>query len=148
MDGLSKILVQTGDLVPVLESITTGAKAAGEILDTLEKLSIDWYLSEEGTLMIRYWQVGAENFVSPERAAVIRSSKKSAGQVDELDWLSKNLQDVRAQFGGQWVAVYNNAIVAAAPDLAHLMSKITEFDRPLITFIPADPVVWNFAYAH
>jgi hypothetical protein len=28
------------------------------------------------------------------------------------------------------------------------MNQISEYDRPLITFIPAEPVVWTFTYAN
>jgi hypothetical protein len=97
--------------------------------------------------MIKYWQIGAEDFVPSEQVAVIRSDRPSPDQGDELDWLSKNLPNVRGRYGGQWVAVYNNEIIAAAPDLPDLIRQIGGFDRPLITFIPAEPVVWTFTYA-
>jgi len=139
---------QIGYLKPFFESVTTGAKCPEEILRTLSKYGIDWYVTEKGTLMIRYWQIGAEGFVSPERAAMIRSTKESPGQADELDWLSKNLQNVRSEFGNNWIAVCNNAVVAAAPNLPDLMNRVTGLDRPLVTFIPAEPVVWTFTYAH
>src|SRR3990172_7429088 len=45
------------------------------------------------------------------------------------------------------VAVYSNEIVASALNLSDLMSHITKFDKPLVTFIPSEPVVWNFTYA-
>jgi hypothetical protein len=136
------------DLLPIIDSVTTGAKSPEEILDTLEKYGIEWYLSEGGTLMIKYWQVGAEGFVTPEKAAIIMSTRQSPDQADELDWLSKNLQSIRDQFAGQWVAVHGNAVVAGAPDLSDLMNQITEYNRPFITFIPADPVLWTFTYAN
>jgi len=125
----------------------SGKKSPGESLETLDKIGIEWYVTEEGTLMIKYWQIGAEDFVPSEQAAIIRSDRPSPEQGDELDWLSKNLPNVRGRYGGQWVAVYNNEIVAAAPDLPDLIRQIGGFDRPLITFIPAEPVVWTFTYA-
>ena len=126
---------------------TSGTKSPEEFLETLDKIGIEWYVTEKGTLMIKYWQIGAEDFVPSEQAAAIRSDRPSPEQGDELDWLSKNLQNVRGRYGGQWVAVYNNEIVAAAPDLPDLIRQIGGFDRPLITFIPAEPVVWTFTYA-
>ena len=126
---------------------TSGTKSPEEFLEALDKIGIEWYVTEKGTLMIKYWQIGAEDFVPSEQAAVIRSDRPSPDQGDELDWLSKNLPNVRGRYGGQWVAVYNNEIIAAAHDLPDLIRQIGGFDRPLITFIPAEPVVWTFTYA-
>jgi len=126
---------------------TSGTKSPKEFLETLDKIGIEWYVTEKGTLMIKYWQIGAEDFVPSEQAAIIRSDRPSPEQGDELDWLSKNLPNARGRYGGQWIAVYNNEIVAAAPDLPDLIRQIGGFDRPLITFIPAEPVVWTFTYA-
>jgi len=126
---------------------SSGTKSPEEFLETLDKLRIEWFVTEKGTLMIKYWQIGAEDFVPPEQAAIIRSDRPGPEQAGELDWLSKNLPNVRGQYSGQWVAVYNNEIVAAAPDLSVLIRQIGGFDRPLITFIPTDPVVWTFTYA-
>ena len=126
---------------------TSGTKSPEEFLETLDKIGIEWYVTEKGTLMIKYWQIGAEDSVPSEQAAMICSDRPSPEQGDDLDWLSKNLPNVRGRYGGQWVAVYNDEIVAAAPDLPDLMRQIGGFDRPLITFIPAEPVVWTFTYA-
>lgn len=125
----------------------SGTKSPEEFLETLDKFEIEWHVTEKGTLMIKYWQIGAEDFVPPEQAAVIRFDRPSPEHGDELDWLSKNLPNVRGRYSGQWVAVYINEIVAAAPVLSDLIRQIGGFDRPLITFIPVDPVVWTFTYA-
>lgn len=143
----AKVYKETSDFKSIIESVTTGTKSSDEVLKTLDKIGIESYVTEEGDLMIRYWQVGAENFVSPEQAAIIRAGRPSPEQSDELDWLSKNLQNIRNKYGGQWVAIYNNEIVASALNLPELMNQITKFDRPLITFIPSEPIVWTFTYA-
>jgi len=127
--------------------ITTGPGSPEEILDTLTKFGIDWFVTEEGTLMIKYWQVAAEGFVSAEQAAVIRSTQPFSNQGDSLDWLTNNLPDIRKQYGGQWVAIHSNHIVASALNLPDLLTKAAGFDTPLITFVSAEPVVWNFTYA-
>ncbi len=137
---------QVEELKVFFTPVSTGAKSPEEILETLGKYGIEWHLTEEGTLMIRYWQVVAEGFVSPEKAAAIRSMASSPGQGNELDWLSKNLQRVREEYGGQWVAVYDDRIVATDRNLSELMNQIGEFERPLITFIPLEPTVWTFTY--
>lgn len=131
----------------VVSSTLTGAKSPEEILRTLDRFDIDWYVTEEGTLMIRYWQVGAEEFVSQEQVAIIRATRSSPKEGDELDWLGKNLQSIREQYGGRWVAIYRSEIVTSATNLPELMNQTSELDRPLITFIPEDPIVWTFTYA-
>ena len=126
---------------------TTGAKSPEEVLEALSKFGIEWYLTEEGTLMIRYWQLGAEGFLSPEQAATIRSANPTPPESNELDWLSKNLQDVLRSYPGRWIAIYLNKIATAAETLPELMNQLSGIDKPFITFIPRDPVVWTFTYA-
>lgn len=129
----------------IVTSVSTGSTSSGEV--TLKRLGGNTHDTAKGVLMFRYWQSTAENFVSPEQAAVVRTGQPSPEQGDKLEWLSSNLQDVCRGYGGQWIAVYNNGIVASALNLSDLMSHITEFDKPLVTFIPSEPVVWNFTYA-
>ena len=131
----------------IIISTPTRAKSPEETLESLTEFDIDWYVTEEGTLMIRYWQIAAEDFVSQEQAAEIRLTRQSPEQSDKLDWLSKNLQSIRSKYAGQWIAIYDNRIVAAATNLPDLMNKVIEFDRPFITFISSDQVVWDFTYA-
>lgn len=141
--GLEKVEA----LKNIIVSTSTGAKPPQEILEDLTRFDIDWHVTEEGTLMLRYWRIEAEGFVSPEQAAIIRSTTQSPDQSDELDWLSKNLQSIRQDYAGQWIAICGNRIVAAATDLPNLMNQISQFDKPFITFIPADQIVWTFTYA-
>jgi len=138
---------EVGDLKAVIESITIEAQSPAEVLYALDNLGIESYLTEEGHLMIRYWQIGAEDFVPAEQASIIRTSRPLPDQSDNMDWLSKNLQTIRREYGGKWVAVYDERVVASASNLPDLMTQIVEYDRPLITFIPAEPVVWTFTYA-
>lgn len=141
-----------GELKTTLTSgASTGAKSleqALDTLDTLDRFGTESFVTEEGDLWIKFWEIEAEDFVSPEHAAVIRSKRIAPEGTDKLDWLSKNLTHIRSQYGGQWVAIHSNAVVAAALNLSHLMDQIAEYDRPLITFIPAESVVWTFTYAH
>ena len=143
-----KTLEEIRSLKNSIVSTSSGAKSPHEVLEALTKFNIDWYVTEKGTLMIRYWQVAAEGFVSPEQAAAIRLARQSPEQSDELDWLSKNLDSIRRDYAGRWVAIYENRIVAASDELPNLMNKITQFEKPFITFIPADQIVWTFTYAN
>ncbi|MCX5885969.1 MAG: DUF5678 domain-containing protein [Proteobacteria bacterium] len=138
---------EIGDLKSVIESISIEAQSPTELLSALDRLGIESYVTEEGHLMIRYWQIGAEDFVPPEQASIIRTSRHLPDQGDNMDWLSKNLHTIRREYSGKWVAVYNERIVAAASNLPDLMNQIAEYGRPLITFIPIEPVVWTFTYA-
>ena len=136
-----------GDFKSVIESISIEAQSPTELLSALDRIGIESYVTEEGHLMIRYWQIGAEDFVPPEQASIIRTSRPLPDQGDNMDWLSKNLQTIRQEYGGKWVAVYNERIVASSSTLPDLMNQIEEYDRPLITLIPAEPVIWTFTYA-
>lgn len=136
-----------GDFKSVIESMSIEAQSPAELLAALDRIGIESYVTEEGHLMIRYWQIGAEDFVPPEQASIIRTSKPHPDQGDNMDWLSKNLQTIRQEYGGKWVAVYNERIVASSSTLPNLMNQIEEYDRPLITLIPAEPVIWTFTYA-
>jgi len=136
-----------GDFKSVIESMSIEAQSPTELLSALDRKGIESYVTEEGHLMIRYWQIGAEDFVPPEQASIIRTSRHLADQGDNMDWLSKNLQTIREEYGGKWVAVYNERIVASSSTLPDLMNQIEEYDRPLITLIPAEPVIWTFTYA-
>ena len=131
----------------VIASISTGTKSPEELLDALTRFGVEWYITEEGTLMIKYWQIGAEGFVSPERAGIIRSFRPIPEHSDQLDWLGKNLENIRRDFAGKWIAIYDSRIVGTAHNLAELMAQLVEFDGPFITFISAEPILWTFTYA-
>lgn len=136
-----------GDFKSFIESVSIETQSPTEFLSALDRIGIDSNVTEEGHLMIRCWQIGAENFVPPEQASIIRTSRPLSAQGDNMDWLSKNLQTIRQEYGGKWVAVYNERIVASSSTLPDIMNQIEEYDRPLITLIPADPVIWTFTYA-
>jgi len=133
------------DVKTYFGSISTGAKNPEEVLEDLNRLGIEWFVTEGGALAIKYWQF-YEGFVHPEQAAIIRSSMPCPEQGEQIDWLSKNLQNIRREFGGQWVAIHENKIATSARSLPELLNKIARIDKPLVTFIPAEPVVWNFTY--
>ena len=142
----------TSDLKTIVTSaVSTGAKSPEEalrVLERLDRMEIESFLTERGDLLIRYWTIGAEDFVNPEHAAVIRSKRPSPRGADKLDWFSNNMTLIRSQYGGQWVGVHGNGIVGAAPSLSDLMNQISGYDKPLITYIPAEPVAWTFTYAN
>ena len=131
----------------ILKSELTSSMSPEEVIGSLKRLGFDSYVTEKGDLMIRYWQIGAEDFVSPEQAAIIRIGQPSSDKFDMIEWLSNNLQNIRKEHGGQWIAINRDEIIASSLNLSELMNQITGYDKPLVTFIPAEPVIWNFTYA-
>lgn len=136
----------TGSINDIIASTATGAKSPQEVLESLTRVGLDCYVTEAGDLAIKYWQI-VKDFISPEQAAIIRTTQKPQEQTEEIEWLSKNLENIRLDYAGQWIAIYENRIVATATGLPDLMNQTSQFDKPFITFISADEIVWNFAYA-
>lgn len=134
-----------GSLRKSIESVSTGAKSPEEILEHLDKIGIECYVTEQGGLAVKCWQV-IQDFVSEEYAAVIRANRSSPPEQDKMDWLSKNLESIQERYAGQWIGVGDNEIIASASTLPELLTLIGDINKPLITFIPAEPVVWTFTY--
>lgn len=151
MNVLVKEFPEINQLNEFISSASTQGATGDEVLDYLDKMKIDWCVSEEGSLVLRYWQIGADTFVPPEKAAIIRSTKSSSEQVDNLDWLNKNLDKIRESHSGKWIAIHKNAIVASGPNMPGVLSQLGQLagiDKPLITYIPEEPILWTFAYAN
>ena len=129
-----------------IKSVSTGSMSPEGAIESLRSMGVECYVTTEGNLCMRYWQI-QENFVSREQAAAIRIGQPIPDQVDSLEWLSNNLQNIQRTHAGQWIAIYRNEIVASSVNPSEIMNQITEYDKPLVTFIPAEPVVWNFTYA-
>lgn len=132
-----------------IESIPTSGLAPEEVIKHLNSFDIDWWLSDSGDLFIRYWQVGAEDFVPVERVAEVRTGKLPPPEADKLEWVSKQLDTLRASYAGKWVAITDDGVSASASDLGELMSILDDegIDQPLVTQIPEGPIIWNTAYA-
>ena len=132
----------------IVSSLPTSGKTPEEIIYSLNSYYIEWHISETGALWIKHWQVGGEDFISPEKAIEIRSLEEPKQELRELDWLSANLQHVRDQYPDRWVAISNNEVIEAANTLSELIQILPENVSPFITFIPSEPVVWDFAYGN
>lgn len=130
------------------ESIATSRLSPEEILQQLDSYGVEWYLTEQGDLMIKYWQVGAEDFVPPERVGTIQTGPAPA-EANSLEWVSHHLAQLRQQYSGQWIAVVGEEVVASAPTLPQLLGHVAELgiDRPFITEIPVGPITWITTYA-
>ena len=140
-------LQDIGEVKANLKAMLTSAKSPEQTLEMLDKIGLEPFVTEEGDLLVRIWTIAAEDFIPREEAAIIRTKRAASEQSDHLDWLSKNLAVIRGQYAGKWIAVYEGAVIDHAPALPELLDRISQFDRPLITFIPAEPVTWTFTYA-
>jgi len=114
----------------------------------LESLGYECYLTQKGDLMVRSWQVGIRNFVSPEQVSSLQGDRAKPAVAGALEWLSENLDDLMASYKSQWIAIVENQVVAASGNLPDLMEKIRNsgIDNPFITEISSDPIVWDTAY--
>lgn len=85
-----------------------------------------------------------------EHVAEIRGGKLPPPQADRLEWMSAQLDALRTQYAGKWVVVTDEGVVASAADLGELLSLIETqgVSDPFVTQIPAEPMIWNTAYAH
>jgi hypothetical protein len=141
------------DVSPPLEiirSAITSGHSADQILEKLDELNIERWITERGDLMIKYWQVAAEGFVSAGQVAQLRSEKPAPAECDALEWVSNHLTELQAQYTGKWIGVADGRVVASADSLPELSVTLdsTEVDSPLVTQIPADPVVWRTIYGN
>ncbi len=136
VSGATKRIVVTSGLPPE------------EIVKRLDSYGIEWHVTEKGDLMIRYWQVGAEDFVPREHVAKIRASQSIPAQADALEWLSQHLGEIKAKFANRWIAIVDNEVVADAESLPALLQKVHDarIENPFVTFIPAEPIIWATAY--
>lgn len=137
-----------GSTKRIVESIVTSGIPPEEMLNRLDSYGIEWYLTERGRLFIRYWQICAEDFIRPEQIAEIRDNQNIPHEATALEWLSNQLSAIRAQYINCWIAIDNEQVVADADNLPALLEKIQDagIETPFITFIPADPIIWNTAY--
>ena len=137
-----------GAVKTILASKATSGASPEEILQKLNSYGIEWYITEQGDLMIKYWQVGAEDFVSPEQVGTIQKQAPPA-EATSLEWVSAHLPELRQHYGGRWVAIAGNAVAASAPTLPQLLDKINQLgiERPFVTEIPVGPITWMTTFA-
>ena len=138
-----------GPTKEIVESVATSNLPPEEILKRLDSYGIDWYLTGAGDLMLRYWQVGVEDFVPREHVGRIREGRMVPREASALEWLSRHLHDLRAKYAGQWIAVVDNQVVAASTSLPGLLQQVRDsgMENPFITEIPTKPLIWTTAYA-
>ena len=143
-----KVLSLGDSTKTIIESIVTSGLPFGDILQQLTSFGIEWYVTEQGDLMLRYWQVGAEQLVPPDHVARIRASQSVPTAAEALEWFSTNLDGLRAQYAGKWLAIVGQKVIASASDLPTLLSQTAQLEgmTPFVTQIPEEPIVWRTAF--
>ena len=134
----------------ILDFAVTSGRPPEEIFRQLDLYGIHWYVTDQGDLLIRSWQVAAEEFVPAEKVAEVRQSQTIPNDADALEWVSTNLEQLTSEYAGSWIAVSNNAVAAASINLQELLSRIQaqSIQNPLITRVPEAPIIWETAYAN
>ena len=134
----------------ILDFAVTSGRPPEEIFRQLDLYGIHWYVTDQGDLLIRSWQVAAEEFVPAEKVAEVRQSQTIPNDADALEWVSTNLEQLTSEYAGSWIAVSNNAVAAASINLHELLSRIQaqSIQNPLITRVPEAPIIWETAYAN
>ena len=132
----------------IRDAIVTDGFSPEEILQRLDSWEVEWHLTERGDLMIRYWQVAAEDFVPVEHVGRIQEGRESPRAMNELEWLSENLPSLTSTYPGQWIAIVDGEVIASATTLPGLLEKAHDIgaQTPFITEIPAEPIIWSTAY--
>lgn len=132
-----------------IQSWGTGSFSQEELLTRLDSYGIVWYATHQGDLLVKTWQVAAEDFVPREQVAEIREGRSLPSDASALEWVSQHLSELEQSHAGQWIAVVSDQVVAASPSLPALTEQLARMDvgTPFITEIPSGPVVWDTAYA-
>ena len=132
----------------LIRSTITSARSPEEVLKHLDKYNVESCITEQGDLMIRCWQIAAEGFVPAPQIAHYRTRNPSFSGAESLEWVSKHLSYLRETFGGKWIAVARDEVVASADELPSLMLKIEaiKVENPFVTQIPNEEITWHTLY--
>jgi hypothetical protein len=132
----------------IIESMLSSGFSSQDVLKDLDSYDIEWYIMEQGDLMVRSWQVAAEGLLSPEQAGEIRAVRAEPKDAVALEWVSRHLVDLRAQYPDRWIAVSGNQVVASADTLPELLhaAQNAGVQEPFITQVPAGLPVWTITY--
>jgi len=132
----------------IIESAIATGMGPLDLLEQLDSLGIEWFVTRQGDVMIKAWQVGAEGFVSPSEVPLIQRATASP-DADPLNWVSEHLRELREQYSGQWIAVLDAQVRAAAPSLPALLALVSAqgLQKPFVTQLPVGATVWTMTYA-
>ena len=148
-DPRPPISFPVGDTLKILESTVTSGRPRQEILQQLDSIGVEWYVTDQGSLWVRSWQVAAKDFIPIESVAEVRQGHTIPNDADALEWVSANLEHLTREYAGNWIAVSNNSVAAASTTLQELLCLIEaqSIHDPFLTQVPKGPITWNMAYA-
>lgn len=143
-------ITETMTIEKLIESVATSSSTKEEILKQISTYGIEWHLTEQGDLWMKSWRLSAEDFVPAEHVMRLREVGKMHGEANTLEWVSKHLSELRREYPGKWIAVVDDQVADASDSLLALMQQLHDknIERPFITEIPAQPVVWTTTYAY
>lgn len=136
MEDLFYSSVQAGE--NAVKSIGDGNLSKVQIIKTLDLAGMQPYLSSDGKLWIKQWNIATESFASPEEVDLLKEEAKMViPKISPIEWVSKNIQYLRGKYLNQWVAICNNEVKANASTIEELADKIEQDDlnEPFITEI-------------
>jgi hypothetical protein len=55
-------------------------------------------------------------------------------------WVNENLEALLEQYADQWIGVKNGQVIASAPDLADLLSRLADPPHTCVEFITREPL--------
>ena len=58
------------------------------------------------------------------------------------------MDTLRQRYAGQWVAISQDQVIVSSMHLPDLLTQLAGHQQPFITFIPSEPTIWTFTYAH
>lgn len=133
----------------VLEAGASGVLSPHAVINQLSAAGVDSYITTDGHLLVKYWQIAVSNFVSPEVAEVLQPVTKPP-EVASLEWVGANLEALQQKYAGQWVAIAGGGVKAVAGDLGELLSKVkaAKIAEPFVTRIPVGEINWTTLFAH
>ena len=136
-----------GDERLVQSALATG-QAPEQILELLESLGVESYVTVTGDLMVKSWVIAATDFASPPLVSELIGERDAPREADALEWVSQHLDELRGHHAGQWIAVADGRLACSSVDLSGLLERIKDSGivHPFITRIPEGPIVWNTAF--
>lgn len=153
MNGVATANGATGPAVfEALREVEAGEMTPFANLDALDASEVEWYVSEVGDLFVWFWQAAIEGFVSDADIEVVRERKATRPEEESsnLEWYSRNQEDLRNRYGGQWIAVVAGGVVAHEADFGRLLEATRRFgvERPFVVQVPVQPPVGKMTFGH
>jgi hypothetical protein len=119
-----------------------------EILARLKHLDIDTYVTEQGDLAVKVWEVAIHSFVLPAEAQTIRVDQVEPTGQDALDWVAAHYNELRQHYPQMWIAVLEQQVVASSEALPSLLEELQQrgIESAFVTRIPSGGIPEFYAF--